>query len=196
MYRNHTKRILDVVLASGGLIVFSPLFLLIALIIKLESKGPVFFRQQRIGKDKTTFWIFKFRTMLTETPKDMPTHLLNDPSRYITRFGAFLRRSSLDEIPQCFNILMGHMSVVGPRPALWNQDDLIAAREAVGANSIRPGLTGWAQINGRDELPIERKAELDGEYVQKLSFTLDVRIFFATFIKTLRAEGVREGKHS
>ena len=180
----------------GGLIVFSPLFLLIALIIKLESKGPVFFRQTRIGKDKTTFRIFKFRTMLTETPKDMPTHLLNDPSRYITRFGAFLRRSSLDEIPQCFNILLGHMSVVGPRPALWNQDDLIAAREAVGANAIRPGLTGWAQINGRDELPIERKAELDGEYVRQLSFALDVRIFFATFIKTLRAEGIREGKHS
>lgn len=196
MYRKTVKRILDVVLALGGLIVFSPLFLLIALIIKLESKGPVFFRQTRIGKDKTTFRIYKFRTMLTETPKDMPTHLLNDPSRYITRFGAFLRRSSLDEIPQCFNILVGHMSVVGPRPALWNQDDLIAAREAVGANAIRPGLTGWAQINGRDELPIERKAALDGEYVQKLSFALDVRIFFATFIKTLRAEGVREGKHS
>jgi O-antigen biosynthesis protein WbqP len=196
MYRKTVKRILDVVLALGGLIVFSPLFLLIALIIKLESKGPVFFRQTRIGKDKTTFRIYKFRTMLTETPKDMPTHLLNDPSRYITRFGAFLRRSSLDEIPQCFNILVGHMSVVGPRPALWNQDDLIAAREAVGANAIRPGLTGWAQINGRDELPIERKAALDGEYVQKLSFALDVRIFFATFIKTLRAEGIREGKHS
>jgi O-antigen biosynthesis protein WbqP len=196
MYRNNLKRPLDVILALGGLIVFSPLFLLIALIIKLESKGPVFFRQTRIGKNRTTFKIYKFRTMVTETPKDMPTHLLNDPSRYITRFGAFLRRSSLDEIPQCLNILLGDMSVIGPRPALWNQDDLIEARERVGANAIRPGLTGWAQINGRDELPIDRKAALDGEYVTKMSFAFDVRIFFATFIKTLRAEGIREGKHS
>ena len=196
MYRNTLKRPLDVLLALGGLMVFSPLFLLIALIIKLESKGPVFFRQTRIGKDRTTFQIYKFRTMVTETPKDMPTHLLNDPSRYITRFGAFLRRSSLDEIPQCLNILHGDMSVIGPRPALWNQDDLIEARERVGANAVRPGLTGWAQINGRDELPIERKAALDGEYVTKLSFAFDMRIFFATFIKTLRAEGIREGRHS
>jgi O-antigen biosynthesis protein WbqP len=196
MYKNHLKRPLDALLAAGGLIVFSPLFVVIALIIKLESKGPVFFRQTRIGKDGIPFEIYKFRTMLTLTPKDMPTHLLNDPSRYITRFGAFLRRSSLDEIPQCFNILKGDMSVVGPRPALWNQDDLIAAREAVGANAIRPGLTGWAQINGRDELPIDRKAALDGDYVTQLSFRMDARIFFATFIKTLRAEGVREGKRS
>jgi O-antigen biosynthesis protein WbqP len=196
MYKNHLKRPLDALLAAGGMIVFSPLFVVIALIIKLESKGPVFFRQTRIGKDGIPFEIYKFRTMLTLTPKDMPTHLLNDPSRYITRFGAFLRRSSLDEIPQCFNILKGDMSVVGPRPALWNQDDLIAAREAVGANAIRPGLTGWAQINGRDELPIDRKAALDGDYVTQLSFRMDARIFFATFIKTLRAEGVREGKRS
>jgi O-antigen biosynthesis protein WbqP len=196
MYKRTFKRWIDIALALGGLMIFSPLFVLIALIIKLESKGPVFFRQTRLGKDHTTFEILKFRTMITETPKDMPTHLLNDPTRYITRFGAFLRKSSLDEIPQCLNILRGDMSVIGPRPALWNQTDLITAREALGANAIRPGLTGWAQINGRDELPIARKAELDGEYVRKLSFTFDVRIFFATFIKTLRAEGVKEGGRS
>jgi O-antigen biosynthesis protein WbqP len=194
MYQRHVKRWIDIVLALGGLVILSPLFALIALLIKLESKGPVFFRQTRMGKDLVPFEILKFRTMITDTPKDMPTHLLSDPKHYITRFGAFLRRSSLDELPQCINILRGDMSVVGPRPALWNQADLIAAREAVGANAIRPGLTGWAQINGRDELPIDRKAALDGEYVQKLSFGLDARIFFATFIKTLRAEGIKEGR--
>lgn len=194
MYHRHVKRWIDIILALGGLIVLSPLLALIALCIKLESKGPVFFRQTRLGKDLVPFEILKFRTMKTDTPKDMPTHLLNDPKQYITRFGAFLRRSSLDELPQCINILRGDMSVIGPRPALWNQADLIAARERVGANAIRPGLTGWAQINGRDELPIERKAAFDGDYVQKISFGFDVRIFFATFIKTLRAEGIKEGR--
>lgn len=194
MYHRHVKRWIDILLALGGLIVLSPLFALIALGIKLESKGPVFFRQTRLGKDRVPFEILKFRTMKTDTPKDMPTHLLSDPKHYITRFGAFLRRSSLDELPQCINILRGDMSVIGPRPALWNQSDLIAARERVGANAIRPGLTGWAQINGRDELPIDRKAAFDGDYVQKISFGFDVRIFFATFIKTLRAEGIKEGR--
>lgn len=194
MYQRHVKRWIDIILALGGLIVLSPLLALIALCIKLESKGPVFFRQTRLGKDLVPFEILKFRTMKTDTPKDMPTHLLSDPKQYITRFGAFLRRSSLDELPQCINILRGDMSVIGPRPALWNQADLIAARERVGANAIRPGLTGWAQINGRDELPIDRKAAFDGDYVQKISFGFDVRIFFATFIKTLRAEGIKEGR--
>lgn len=194
MYKMYFKRWIDILLALGGLIVLSPLFALIALIIKLETKGPVLFRQTRIGKDLVHFEILKFRTMKTDTPKDMPTHLLSDPKQYITRFGAFLRRSSLDELPQCINILLGDMSVIGPRPALWNQSDLVAAREHVGANAIRPGLTGWAQINGRDELPIDRKAALDGEYVQRVSFVFDVRIFFATFIKTLRAEGIKEGR--
>lgn len=194
MYRHLVKRWIDILLALGGLIILSPLLALIALCIKLESKGPVFFRQTRLGKDLVPFEILKFRTMKTDTPKDMPTHLLSDPKQYITRFGAFLRRSSLDELPQCINILRGDMSVIGPRPALWNQADLIAARELVGANSIRPGLTGWAQINGRDELPIDRKATFDGDYVQKISFGFDVRIFFATFIKTLRAEGIKEGR--
>lgn len=194
MYQRLVKRWIDILLALGGLIVLSPLFALIALFIKLESKGPVFFRQTRLGKDLVPFEILKFRTMKTDTPKDMPTHLLSDPKQYITRFGAFLRRSSLDELPQCINILRGDMSVIGPRPALWNQADLIAARERVGANAIRPGLTGWAQINGRDELPIERKAAFDGDYVKKISFGFDVRIFFATFIKTLRAEGIKEGR--
>lgn len=194
MYRHLVKRWIDILLALGGLIILSPLFALIALFIKLESKGPVFFRQTRLGKDLVPFEILKFRTMKTDTPKDMPTHLLSDPKHYITRFGAFLRRSSLDELPQCINILRGDMSVIGPRPALWNQADLIAARERVGANAIRPGLTGWAQINGRDELPIDRKAAFDGDYVQKISFGFDVRIFFATFIKTLRAEGIKEGR--
>lgn len=194
MYQRHVKRWIDIILALGGLIVLSPLLALIALCIKMESKGPVFFRQTRLGKDLVPFEILKFRTMKTDTPKDMPTHLLSDPKQYITRFGAFLRRSSLDELPQCINILRGDMSVIGPRPALWNQADLIAARERVGANAIRPGLTGWAQINGRDELPIDRKAAFDGDYVQKISFGFDVRIFFATFIKTLRAEGIKEGR--
>lgn len=194
MYQRHVKRWIDIILALGGLIVLSPLLALIALCIKMESKGPVFFRQTRLGKDLVPFEILKFRTMKTDTPKDMPTHLLSDPKHYITRFGAFLRRSSLDELPQCINILRGDMSVIGPRPALWNQADLIAARERVGANAIRPGLTGWAQINGRDELPIDRKAAFDGDYVQKISFGFDVRIFFATFIKTLRAEGIKEGR--
>ena len=194
MYRHLVKRWIDILLALGGLIILSPLLALIALCIKMESKGPVFFRQTRLGKDLVPFEILKFRTMKTDTPKDMPTHLLSDPKQYITRFGVFLRRSSLDELPQCINILRGDMSVIGPRPALWNQADLIAARELVGANSIRPGLTGWAQINGRDELPIDRKATFDGDYVQKISFGFDVRIFFATFIKTLRAEGIKEGR--
>ena len=193
MYRNGVKRMLDMVLALGGLMIGGWALLLLAIAVKLDSPGPVFFRQKRVGIHKTHFNILKFRTMRTDTPSDIPTHLLRDPQRYITRVGGFLRRTSLDELPQVFNILMGHMSVVGPRPALWNQDDLIAERDRYGANDVRPGLTGWAQINGRDELEIPVKARLDGEYVRNLTFAMDLRCFFGTFLPVLRKEGVVEG---
>ena len=188
------KRCIDFTLSLIGLLVLSPFFLLIALIIKLESKGKVLFTQKRVGKNKRLFNIYKFRTMFSNTPKDMPTHLLDHPESFITRSGVFLRKSSLDELPQLINILLGDMSIVGPRPALWNQDDLIAEREKGGANDILPGLTGWAQINGRDELPIDVKAKLDAQYVKEMSFWFDVKIFFLTIFKVLRSEGVQEGK--
>ena len=171
----------------------------IALAIKLDSRGPVFFKQKRIGKDKKTFYILKFRTMRTDAPKDAPTHTLQDPKKWITKVGGFLRKTSLDELPQIFNIFVGQMSVVGPRPALWNQDDLVEERDKYGANGIRPGLTGWAQINGRDELPIPVKAKLDGEYVEKLNsgffkgIFIDVRCLFGTVFSVLKSEGVGEG---
>jgi len=192
MYR-FLKRPLDFLISLTGLLVLSPFLVLIALIIKLESEGKVLFIQKRVGKDKVLFDIYKFRTMVSETPKDTPTHLLNDPTRFITRFGAFLRKSSLDELPQLLNILKGDMSIVGPRPALWNQDDLISERDKLNVNTLTPGLTGWAQINGRDELPILEKTILDGYYVQHLSFRLDIKIFFLTIFKVLRAEDIREG---
>jgi len=188
------KRFMDFLISLIGLLCLSPILIIIALIIKLESKGPVFFTQQRIGKDKARFTIYKFRSMRTDTPKDTPTHLLTDPARFITRSGAFLRKSSLDELPQLINILKGDMSIIGPRPALWNQDDLIAERDRFNANGILPGLTGWAQINGRDELPIDQKAKLDGEYVQRMSLIFDTQIFFMTIFKVLRSEGIREGQ--
>lgn len=187
------KRGLDFILALLGLIVLSPLFLLLAAAVKLDSRGPVFFRQKRVGIHKTYFDILKFRTMRTDTPGDMPTHLLANPAQYITRVGGFLRKSSLDELPQIINILKGDMAVVGPRPALWNQEDLIRERDKYGANDVRPGLTGWAQINGRDELEIPVKARLDGEYVRRMGFLFDCRCFFGTFLKVLRADGVVEG---
>lgn len=162
--------------------------------IKIESKGPVFFKQKRIGKNKKEFMIYKFRSMRTDTPKDTPTHLLNDPDMYITKVGRFLRKTSIDELPQIINILKGNMSIVGPRPALWNQDDLIVERDKYNANSIRPGLTGLAQISGRDELEIPVKAKLDGEYTEKMSFWLDVKIFFKTIIKVFESDGIVEGK--
>ncbi len=162
--------------------------------IKIESKGPVFFKQKRIGKNKKEFMIYKFRSMRTDTPKDTPTHLLDDPDIYITKVGRFLRKTSIDELPQIINILKGDMSIVGPRPALWNQDDLIAERDKYNANSIRPGLTGLAQISGRDELEIPVKAKLDGEYTEKISFWLDVKIFFKTIIKVFESDGIVEGK--
>lgn len=192
MYR-YVKRGMDFVLALVGLVILSPLFLLLILAIKVDSRGPVLFRQKRVGIHKTYFHILKFRTMRTDTPKDMPTHLLKNPEQYITRVGKFLRKTSLDELPQIINILKGDMAVVGPRPALWNQYDLIEERDKYGANDVRPGLTGWAQINGRDELEIPVKARFDGEYVEKMGFLMDCRCFFGTFLSVLRGDGVVEG---
>lgn len=176
-----------------GLILLAPVFIALIIAIKADSPGPVLFKQTRVGKGKVHFNILKFRTMRIDTPKDMPTHLLENPDRYITRVGRFLRRSSLDELPQIWNIFAGQMSIVGPRPALWNQYDLIAERDKYGANEIMPGLTGWAQINGRDELSIEIKAKLDGEYISSISFFFDMKIFFYTLFSVVRSEGVREG---
>ena len=195
MYQKGIKRLLAVVLSACGLLVLSPLLLLLCLAIKLDSPGPIFFRQKRVGIHKSYFNILKFRTMRIDTPHDMPTHLLHDPEQYITRVGRFLRKTSLDELPQIFQIFTGSMSIVGPRPALWNQFDLIEERDRYGANDVRPGLTGWAQINGRDELSIAEKARYDGEYVARLSFAFDVKCFFGTFGKVLRQEDVVEGAH-
>lgn len=192
MYR-YIKRGIDFVLASVGLVILSPLFLLLILAVKVESRGPALFRQKRVGIHKAYFNILKFRTMRTDTPRDMPTHLLKNPEQYITRVGKFLRKTSLDELPQIINILKGDMAIVGPRPALWNQYDLIEERDKYGANDVRPGLTGWAQINGRDELEIPVKAAFDGEYVKKMGFWMDVRCFFGTFASVLREDGVVEG---
>lgn len=185
---------MDFILSLTGILVLSPLLLILAGCVKGTSPGPVLFRQKRVGRGKTYFQIYKFRSMRTDTPKDMPTHMLKDPAAFITPVGRFLRKTSLDELPQLFNILKGEMSVVGPRPALWNQDDLIAERDKYGANDCVPGLTGYAQINGRDELPIPVKAELDGYYAKNLSFGLDVKIFFKTITSVLRHSGVVEGQ--
>ena len=193
MYRNCIKRILAIVLSLAGIIALGWLLILLSIAIKLDSPGPVLFRQKRVGRGKSHFYILKFRTMRIDTPKDMPTHLLVNPQQYITRVGRFLRKTSLDELPQLFNILVGHMAIIGPRPALWNQFDLIEERDRYGANDVRPGLTGWAQINGRDELPIDVKARLDGEYVEKLSFLFDVKCFLGTIRAVLSHDGVVEG---
>ncbi len=193
MYKRFGKRALDLLLSGLGLIVLSPLFLIISIAIKAEDPGPVFFRQKRVGIHKTYFNIVKFRSMRQDTPHDMPTHLLNDPQRWITKTGRFLRKTSLDELPQIAQIFTGKMSIIGPRPALWNQYDLIAQRDQYGANDITPGLTGWAQVNGRDELEIEEKARLDGEYAQNISFGMDMKIFWMTVKNVLRGSGVVEG---
>lgn len=193
LYQNGIKRILDVILSFCAILVCSPILLILAFLIKITSPGPVLFKQKRIGAHKKYFYILKFRTMRIDTPKDMPTHLLANPDQYITKVGHFLRKSSLDELPQLFNILKGDMSFVGPRPALWNQDDLVAERDKYGANDVLPGLTGWAQINGRDELEIPVKAKLDGEYVKRMSFAFDLRCFLGTFVSVLKADGVYEG---
>lgn len=193
MYRRFVKRSLDFLLALLALVALSVPMLIVALVVKFSSKGPILFWQKRVGLNKKTFMMPKFRSMYTETPSDMPTHLLTDPSRWITPLGKILRKTSLDELPQLLVILTGKMSFIGPRPALWNQDDLVAERDKYGANDVRPGLTGWAQINGRDELPIPVKARLDGEYVEKMSFTMDVKCLFGTVKAVLFGKGVVEG---
>ena len=193
MYQRFVKRFIDIVLSLVGLVVLAIPMLVFALIVKLDSPGPVLFWQKRVGIHKQTFMMPKFRTMYTDTPANMPTHLLSDPQRWITRSGAWFRKLSIDELPQILCIFTGKMSIIGPRPALWNQDDLIKERDKYGANDVRPGLTGWAQINGRDELEIPVKARLDGEYVQNLSFLFDCRCFFGTIFKVLRHDGVVEG---
>lgn len=197
MYKRFIKRIIDVVLSSIAIVVLVPVWIILAIAIKVDDPGPVFFRQKRIGKDKNGekqyFQIFKYRSMKMSTPHDVPTHMLENPEQYITRVGRFLRKMSLDELPQLFNIWLGQMSWIGPRPALWNQDDLYSERAKYGANEAVPGLTGWAQINGRDELEIPIKAGLDGEYVAEMGFGVDVKCFFGTILSVLRSDGVVEG---
>lgn len=193
MYKHFLKRVFDIVLAFIALILLSWLFVILIVWIKCDSKGPVLFKQKRVGIHKKHFNILKFRTMRIDTPKDMPTHMLKNPEQYITKAGKFLRKTSLDELPQIFNILKGDMAIVGPRPALWNQYDLIEERDKYGANDILPGLTGWAQINGRDELEIPVKARLDGEYVEKMGFAMDVKCFLGTVVSVTRQDGVVEG---
>ena len=200
IYRNFVKRILDVVLSGAALILLSWLFLILAIAVTVDDPGPVFFSQKRVGIHKTHFQLHKFRSMKMSTPHDVPTHLLEDPDQYITKVGRFLRKSSLDELPQIWDIFIGKMSIVGPRPALWNQFDLIAERDKYDANDIKPGLTGWAQINGRDELEIPEKAKFDGEYTKAMNaggmaaFLMDIRCFFLTIKKVFSSEGVVEGK--
>ena len=193
MYQNYCKRLLDILLSLGSILVLALPMLIIAVAVKLDSKGPVLFWQKRVAIHKGTYMMPKFRSMYTTAPANMPTHLLTSPDQWITPVGKFLRKTSLDELPQLFSILKGDMSVVGPRPALWNQYDLIAERDKYGANDVRPGLTGWAQINGRDELPIDVKARFDGAYVENLSFAMDCRCFFGTIGKVLGRDGVVEG---
>lgn len=192
MYEKVIKRIFDIVLSAMGLIILSPLMILVIILIKIDDPGPAIFKQKRIGKNKTTFELYKFRSMKLDTP-DIPTHLMEHPEQYLLKTGEFIRKFSTDELPQMVNILKGDMTIIGPRPALWNQDDLIAERDKYNANDVKPGLTGWAQINGRDELPIQVKAELDGEYVKNLSFKFDVKCFFGTILKVFNHEGVVEG---
>lgn len=193
MYAKYIKRPLDFFLSLIGLFLLSPLFLVLVVAIKQSSKGPVFFRQKRVGIHKNTFMMLKFRTMRVDAPHDTPTHLLENPDAWITPVGKFLRKTSLDEVPQLLNILAGHMAIIGPRPALWNQFDLIAERDKYGANDVRPGLTGWAQINGRDALEIADKAKYDGHYVNNIRFSMDVRCFVGTIISVFRHDGVVEG---
>ena len=197
MYKHFLKRVFDFLLSFIGIIVLIPVWLILILAIFIDDPGPIFFKQKRVGKKRKGeiryFNILKFRTMKTSTPHDVPTHLLENPNQYITRVGRFLRKTSLDELPQIFNIFAGQMSIIGPRPALWNQDDLVAERDKYGANDIKPGLTGWAQINGRDELEIVDKAKLDGEYVQKMGFLFDCKCFFGTIVSVFRHDGVVEG---
>ena len=190
------KRAIDLILSFAAIILLSPILLIISALIKMDSPGPVFFKQKRVGKNKKYFYILKFRTMRTDTPKDMPTHLFKNPDAYITKIGKILRSTSLDELPQLFNILKGDMSIIGPRPALWNQYDLIKERDKYKANDVYPGLTGWAQINGRDELSIEDKSFYDGEYVKKYGLLMDLKVFFKSIVFVLHRTGVVEGEAS
>jgi O-antigen biosynthesis protein WbqP len=187
------KRLIDIILSFLGLVILSPVFLILIIMIKLDSKGPVLFKQKRIGIHKTYFYILKFRSMRIDTPKDMPTHLLENPDQWLTKIGRVLRKTSLDELPQIINILKGEMSIIGPRPALWNQYDLIEERDKYGANGVPVGLTGWAQINGRDEISIEEKSRLDGEYVEKMGMKIDLICFLGTITKVVSSEGYVEG---
>ena len=193
MYKHFFKPMFDFILSFIGIIVLIPVWIILVIAILIDDPGPIFFTQKRVGIHKKFFRILKFRTMKVSTPHDVPTHMLENPEQYITRVGKILRKTSLDELPQIFNIFVGQMSIIGPRPALWNQDDLIAERDKYGANDVKPGLTGWAQINGRDELEIPIKARFDGEYVQKLSFRMDIKCFFGTIFKVLKHDGVVEG---
>lgn len=193
MYDRVVKRAIDIVLSFCGLVILSPIYLILCIAIYIDDPGPIFFAQKRVGRNKQYFRLHKFRSMKMSTPHDVPTHMLENPDQYITRVGRFLRKSSLDELPQIGDIFVGNMSIIGPRPALWNQDLLTAERDKYGANDIKPGLTGWAQINGRDELEIPVKAKLDGEYVEKESFLFDCRCFLGTIFSVLRSEGVVEG---
>lgn len=193
VYRKFFKRLIDLVLSSVGIVVLALPMVVFALIIRIEDPGPAIFRQKRVGIHKTYFSVLKFRSMKMSTPHDMPTHMLENPDQYLLKCGRWMRKMSIDELPQLFNIFTGKMSIIGPRPALWNQDDLIAERDKYGANDVKPGLTGWAQINGRDELEIADKARLDGEYVKKMNFAFDCRCFFGTIRSVLRHDGVVEG---
>ncbi|AYW49634.1 sugar transferase [Tetragenococcus halophilus] len=193
MYEKYIKRGLGFFLSLIGIIILSPILLIICLAIKIDSKGPIIFKQKRVGKNKKYFNIYKFRTMKSETPKEMPTHLLNNPDAFITKVGKFLRKTSLDELPQLFNILKGDMAVIGPRPALWNQYDLIAERDKYGVNEAQPGLTGLAQISGRDELEIPVKAQIDGKYTNNISFVMDLKCFVGTVLSIVKSDGVVEG---
>ena len=192
MYKNFIKRLLDIILSFMGIVILALPMLIVAIIIKIDDPGPAIFKQKRVGKNKKLFWLYKFRSMKVSTP-DIPTHLLENPDEYIIKVGKFIRKTSIDELPQLFNILKGDMSIIGPRPALWNQDDLIAERDKYGANDVRPGLSGWAQINGRDELPIDVKAKLDGDYVKNISFGFDLKCLIGTVSSVLKHEGVVEG---
>lgn len=201
MYKTFVKRLIDICLSFIGIIVLIPVFLIVGIIIYIDDPGPVFFKQKRVGKDKSTFWLHKFRSMKIKTP-DLPTHLLDNPEQYITKVGRIIRKLSIDELPQVYDILIGKMSIIGPRPALWSQDDLISERDKYGANDVKPGLTGWAQINGRDELPIDIKARFDGEYVEKLNhggfvaFFMDCKCFVGTIWKVIKSDGVVEGSRT
>lgn len=192
MYKFFLKRAFDLILSFIAIILLALPMLVIAIAIKIDDPGPAIFKQKRVGKNKKLFWLYKFRSMKVNTP-DIPTHLLENPEQYISRIGKFIRKTSLDELPQIYNIFAGKMSIIGPRPALWNQDDLIAERDKYGANDIKPGLTGWAQINGRDEIEIPLKARLDGEYVEKMGFLFDCKCFFGTIKSVAKSEGIVEG---